>query len=770
MSGFGISQPVKRVEDHRLLTGAGRFIDDLVWADQTRAAFFRAPVAHGRVTSLDVSAAQEAPGVLAVVTGADLDKMGGNAVGSGAVKNRDGAMSAQPLRPALATDRVRYVGEALAVVIAETLAAAEDAVELIEADIEELDPVVDMRAALTDGAPLLHQDAPGNLCLDWGVGDAAAADAALAAAARTVTLELVNNRVVSNPMETRGVIAAWDADAERLHLETNAQGVWNIKAELAKRLSLRPEAVRVTTSDVGGGFGTKSYTYPETIALARAAQIVGRPVKWVATRSEGFLTDAMGRDHLTTATAGFDADHRLTALKIETLAGLGAYLSPFAPFVPTGAASRVLPGVYDVQALYCGVKGVFTNTTPVDAYRGAGRPESIYMLERLMDKSARELGVDPVDLRRKNFIPVDKMPYATAVGETYDVGDFHRVMDAAEAHADLAGFPSRKAADAANGLRRGLGLCYYIESILGAQNETARIVLADDEVVELHVGTQSNGQGHETAYAQILHHRIGLPFEKIKIVQGDSDVIPAGGGTGGSRSVTMQGAAINAAADALVAQLKPLAEDALEISAADLEFVDGAFQVAGTDRKIDLISLGAKARAQGRPGLADLSLENTVPGRSYPNGCHIAEVVVDPETGRVTIDKYTIVDDFGVLINPMLAEGQAQGGVVQGLGQALTEHVVYDSGGQLLTGSFMDYGMPRADDAPWMTFSTEPTPSTANPIGMKGCGEAGTVGALAAVTNGVLDALWSLGVRQVDMPMTPQRVWRWIQKAANGQS
>ena len=763
MSQFGVSQPVRRVEDARFLRGEGRYVDDLVVDNQARAAFLRSPIAHGAIKSLDVSAARAAPGVIGVFTADDLEAIGGNKLGSGPLENRDGSRSATPVRPVFAKDKVRFVGDALAMVVAETLAQARDAVELIEFDIDDMPAVSDMPAALAEGAPLVHDEVAGNLCFDWGLGDESAVDAALAGADQVVRLELVNNRVISNPMETRGVIADWDAEKGRLHIETNTQGVWKIKDEASKRLGLDADAVHVTTSDVGGGFGTKSFPYPEHIATAFAARTLDRPVKWVADRGENILTDVMGRDHLTVAQAGFDADRRLIALKVETRAGMGAYLSMFGPFIPTTVASRVLPGVYDVQNVFYGVKGVFTNTTPVDAYRGAGRPESIYMIERLMDKAARELGEDPIALRKKSYIASAHMPYLTAVGETYDTGDFARVTDAALSNADWSGYAARKSASEAAGKLRGVGFCYYIESILGDPSETAKVELTDDEdggqIVNLYVGTQSNGQGHETAYAQILHQRTGLPFDRVRIIQGDSDRIAQGGGTGGSRSVTVQGVAINAAADTLIEKLKPLAEEELEVGAADLEFVDGAYRIAGTDRSVDLLSLGARARASGRAELAVVEERTELPGRSYPNGCHIAEIEVDPETGAIEVVKYTMTDDFGLLINPMLAEGQAHGGVVQGIGQALTERVAYDETGQLLTGSFMDYGMPRADDAPMMVFHSEPVPSTANPIGMKGCGEAGTVGALAAVTNAALDALWPLGVRDVDMPMTPSKVW-----------
>ncbi len=765
MSKFGISQPVLRKEDQRLLVGKGEFIDDMVWADQARGYFLRASVAHANIRSIDVSAAKAAPGVVGVLTGHDLGES--NEISSGVIKNRDGSNGVKPKRPLLATDKIAHAGQAVALIVAETIDQAKSAAELIEVDYEELPAVVEMRAALAPGAPQVHAEAPGNLCFDWGLGDEAAVDAALASSEHVVSLDLVNNRVISNPMETRGVIAGWDAAEGKIHVETNGQGVWNPKNEISKRLGLEPEKTHVTTSaDVGGGFGTKAYPYPEQAAVAFAARALGRPVKWIAERQEGFLADSAGRDHLTTATAGFDKNLRLTALKVETMAGLGGHLSPFSLMIPTGAASRVLPGVYDIQTIFYGVKGVFTNTTPVDAYRGAGRPESIYMIERLMDKSARELGVPVDEIRRRNFIRPDQMPYKTAVGETYDTGEFEGVMSAALEKADVGGFAARKAASKAKGKARGFGLASYIESILGDPSETAKLVVAQDGMLEIYVGTQANGQGHETAFAQILNQRIGVPFDKVRVVMGDSDKIAKGGGTGGSRSVTTQGTAISAAGDSLVEQLKPLAEEELEVSSADLEFRDGAFHIAGADRSVDLISLGLKARQKGQATLASVEETTTLPGRSFPNGCHIAEIEIDLATGVIEIDRYTMVDDFGVLINPMLAAGQAFGGVVQGIGQAVTESVAYDEGGQLLSGSFMDYAMPRADDVPWMTFTPHPVPSTANPLGMKGCGEAGTVGALPAVANAALDALWDLGVRRVDMPLTPSKVWAVIQEAS----
>ena len=766
MDKFGLSQPVRRVEDMRFLRGTGRYVEDIAPAGALAMVFVRAPVAHGEITTLDVAEAREAPGVHLVLTGADLDAEIDNDMDAGRLPNRDGSMSVRPRRPILAVGRVRHVGEPVACIIADSPAAAKDAADLVEVDYDTLPAVTNPARAEAEGQPQLHEEAAGNLCYDWGVGDEEATDAALAGAAHVVELELVNNRVVANPMETRGVVAEWEDGHLTVHY--NGQGVWDLKKELAKRLSLDGSAVSVHTPDVGGGFGMKAMNHPEYFCAAVAARRLSRAVKWQAERGEGFQSDAAGRDQVVTMRAGFDANHRLVGMKVQTISNLGAYLSQAAVYIASAAGSRVLTGVYDLQTAFFGVRGVFTNTTPVDAYRGAGRPEVQYQLERMMDKAAREMGVDPVELRRINFIKPDQFPYTTVVGETYDVGDFDRVMDRALKEADYDGFAQRRAESEANGKLRGLGLCYYIESILGDQNETARIEFAEDGHVDLLVGTQSNGQGHETVYSQFLHARAGVPFEKIRIVQGDSDRIAKGGGTGGSRSVTMQGTAINGAADDLIEKMKPLAEEELEVSGADLEWSDGAWRVAGTDREVDLMTLAEKARREGRTEFLTQETETVVPGRSFPNGCHIAEVEIDPATGVTQCVKYTVVDDFGRLMNPILAQGQVHGGVAQGIGQAIMEHTVFDEDGQLLSASFMDYAMPRAADVPMIPFHHEGVPSTANSIGMKGCGEAGTVGALAAVTNAAQDALWDKGVRKVDMPMTPARVWSWLKEAGVG--
>ncbi|MEM7499163.1 MAG: xanthine dehydrogenase family protein molybdopterin-binding subunit [Pseudomonadota bacterium] len=767
-ASFATAQPVRRKEDDRFVTGKGTYIEDISRPGMLRAFILRSPMGHATIAAIDTAAAAEAPGVRLILTGADLDADIDNDMDGGQVKNRDGSMSARPRRPILASGRVRYVGEPVACVVADSLAEAKDAAELIEVDYDPLDTVVETAKATDPDQPLVHEEVAQNLCYDWGIGNEDATNAALESAARVVELELVNNRVVANPIETRGGLAEWDGD--RLTIHYNGQGVWDMKGEIARRLKLDEEKVRALTPDVGGGFGMKAFNYPEHFCIAEASRRLGKPVKWIGERTESILSDVMGRDHVTRMWAGFDADNRMTAMKIECTSNLGAYLSAYGAYIASELASRILTGVYDLQTAWFNVKGVFTNTTPVDAYRGAGRPEAAYALERLMDKCARELGVDPLELRRKNFIRPEQFPYATIVGETYDVGNFDRVLTAAIEKADWNGFEARKAESAARGKYRGRGLCYYIESILGNQDEHAEIVFAEDGAVELLVGTQSNGQGHETVFAQFLHERAGIPFDKIRLVQGDSDRIETGGGTGGSRSVTMQGTAVNGAADDLIEKMKPLAEEELEVAAGDLEWQDGAWRVAGTDKSVDLMTLAEKARREGRTEFLSQRTKTVVPGRSFPNGCHICEVEVDSETGVTRVVDYCVVDDFGRLMNPMLAEGQVHGGVAQGIGQAITEHVVYDSDGQLLTATFMDYAMPRAEDVPNVPFYHEGTPSTANDIGMKGCGEAGTVGALAAVTNAVLDALWDQGVHHVDMPMTPLRVWSWLEKARPGQA
>jgi len=761
MEKFGKSQPVKRVEDQRLLTGHGRYVDDIAPAEALHAFVFRAPMAHGVITALDLDEARTAEGVHLVVTVEDMEAAGIDiAMTATVVSNRDGSEAAKPLRPMLARGRVRHVGEPIAVVIAETLAQARDAAELIGLEVDDLPAKLD----LAPGGETIHEDAPDNRAFDWGLGDEAATQAAFDAAARTVSLEITDNRILTSSMEPRGCFAEWDG--RRLHLAFGGQGVWGMKTQLVEKFGLDEDQVRVTNPDVGGGFGMKGMAYPEYFAVAHAARTLGRPVRWMSERTEAMLSDNSGRDLVSLAELAFDADHRITAYRVQTRCNLGAYNAQFGQPIQTMLFSRVLMGVYDVQTTWLQVDGYYTNTTQVDAYRGAGRPEAIYVLERVMDRAARELGLDPWELRRRNFIRPDQFPYKSATDETYDVGAFDRVLSRAEIEADAAGFAARREADANRGLLRGLGLCYYIESILGDPTEGAKVEFCDDGSVNLYVGTQSNGQGHETVYAQFLADQTGISAGRIHVIQGDSDLIKQGGGTGGSRSVTTQSTATLATVEAMIAAFTPYLADKMGVEESAVSFDDETFRAPGSNLTPTLLEAAEMAREDGRADLLVHEERAQLDGRSYPNGAHLAEVVIDPETGQVRVDRYTVVDDFGNLINPMLAEGQVHGGVVQGLGQALSEHVVYDEDGQLLTASFMDYALPRAADTPMIGFTSEPVPSTANLMGMKGCGEAGTVGSMAAVANAVQDALWARGVRQADMPFTPLRVWDMLRNGA----
>ncbi|PIE15339.1 MAG: xanthine dehydrogenase [Rhodobacterales bacterium] len=761
MEKFGRSQSVKRVEDLRFLRGDGQYVEDIVPEGALFAHFVRSDVAHGTLGALDLDDARAAPGVRLVLGAEDLAAAGiTRGMTAVLIDNRDGTRGAAPKRPLLAEGRVRHVGEAIAVVVADTPEQARDAAEMICLDIDEL-PAMMARAP---GEQALHREAPDNRAFDWFFGDQVACDAAFHTAAHVVEMEVEDNRIIVAPMEPRGCYAEMEGD--RLHLATNAQGVWVPKRELSMLLGMDEGAVRVTNPDTGGGFGMKGQPHPEPFVVAHAARVLNRPVRWMSSRSEAMLADSAGRDLFHVAALAFDSDMKITGYRIRTACNLGAYNSQFAQLIQTRLFSRVLTGVYDIRAVALEVEGFFTNTTPVDAYRGAGRPEAIYLLERLMDRAARELEVDPLELRRRNFIPVSAFPYNAVTGETIDVGDFARVLARAEAYGDLDGFPARKAASENAGNLRGLGISYYIESILGDPSEGAKVEFNEAGNVTIYVGTQSNGQGHETVYARFLSDQTGIPAECIEVVQGDSDRIAQGGGTGGSRSVTTQSHATLATVDAMMEAFIPYLAGKMGVMEDDITFDDQTFRAPGSNMTPTVLEVAGMAREDGRHDLLAHEARATLPGRSFPNGAHLAEVEVDLETGQVRLDRYTVVDDFGNLINPMLVEGQVHGGVVQGAGQALMEHVVHDEDGQLLTASFMDYALPRAGDMPMIGFGTEAVPSTANPMGMKGCGEAGTVGALAAVANAVGDAVWTRGVRQADMPFTSARVWQMMQDAA----
>ncbi|MBM2576916.1 xanthine dehydrogenase family protein [Jannaschia sp. Os4] len=759
MQKFGLSQSNRRAEDPRLLTGGGSYVDDRAPAESLRAFVLRSPAAHADLT-LDVSAAEGMEGVRLILTADRLAEAGlmDDIPTTPAKSPNDGRRGTTPKRPLLATARVRHVGEPVAMVIADTLDQARDAAEAIEMDLDERPVKLD----LAPGGEAVHPEAPDNVAYVWEMGEEAAVEAALEAAHRVVDLTVEDNRIIVASLEPRGVWAE-PYEGDRLHVCVNGQGVWGTRDKLAKILGRSKDSLRVTNPDVGGGFGMKAMDYPETFLVAHAATVLGRPVRWMGDRSEAMLSDNAGRDLTCRARLGFDADDRLVAYHSENWANMGAYNSQYAQNIQSELFSKVLPGIYDVQATFLRSTGIYTHTTQVDAYRGAGRPEAIYLLERAMDHAAHELGVDPFDLRRKSLIPADKFPYVSATGETYDVGDFARVMDRARAEADVDGFAARRAEAEAAGRIRGLGVCYYIESILGSPEETAEIEFTDDGGAILYVGTQTNGQGHETVYRQFLATDLGLPPEKVEVVQGDSDRIAKGGGTGGSRSVTTQGTANKGAARKVIERFTPFVAEHLEED--EVTFEDGQFAAPATNKRMTVLEAAEAARRAGRTDLLRTSATTELPGRSYPNGCHICEVEIDRETGNLSVERYTVVDDFGVLMNPMMAEGQVHGGVVQGIGQAVSEHVVYDADGQLLTASFMDYGMPRAANMPMIAFHSEPVPSTANELGMKGCGEAGTVGAMAAVANAAADAMRQVGVTKVDMPFTPSRVWAYLQDA-----
>ncbi|MCH8467724.1 MAG: xanthine dehydrogenase family protein molybdopterin-binding subunit [Roseinatronobacter sp.] len=756
MRAFGTSQGGTRREDFRFLTGQGRYLADILPDDALHAVFLRAPVAHARITALEVDEARAMPGIRAIWTAAELEGAGvtGSVLGI-TLPDQRGGKGASPHRPALSREIMRHVGEPVALILGETRAQALDALDAIVLEYEDL-PV---SLGLAPGGPAIHPQAPDNIALDWALGDRAATEAAFARAAHITRVTVRQNRVTAAALEPRAAFAQWDG--ARLHFAFNGQGVWTMKRELAQLLGLDPDQVHVSTPDVGGGFGMKVMVYPEHVALAAAARALGCAAAWVAERGESIASDNGARDLTSMAEMAFDADNRILGYRVNSRFNLGAYNSQFGQNIQTALFSKVFTGVYDIPAAHLQVQGIYTNTTPVDAYRGAGRPEAITLLERVMDMAARELGLSPFALRARNFIPVAAFPYATPAGESYDVGDFARVQARAEELADVAGYGARKAASAARGLLRGLGVAYYIEAILGDANETATLEFTDTGRARLYVGTQSNGQGHETVYARHLAALTGLEEGQIDIIQGDSDLIAQGGGTGGSRSVTVQSTATIAMVDQMLADFAAFLE--AETGAGPFAFEDGIFAAPGTNRRFALIEAADLARQRGQEGLLRHSRKIRLDGRSYPNGAHICEVEIDPETGALHLDRYFAVDDFGTLMNPALAQGQVHGGVAQGYGQAVLEEVIFDADGQLLSGSFMDYAMPRASDFPTIRFASEPVPSRNNPLGMKGCGEAGTVGALAALSNAALDALWARGVRHVDMPLTPQRIWGWLQ-------
>lgn len=766
MAKFGIGQAVPRAEDPRLLTGRGRYTDDVSLPGQAAGFVLRSPFAHAVIASLDAAAARAAPGVIGIVTGQDLqaDDIGTIPV-KFSPKNRGGWPMPEPPRPALAVGRVRHVGDPVALVVAETLAQAKDAAELIEVDYDPLPAVVDTAKALDPDAPQVWDLERGNLCLDWELGDAGAVDAAFEKADRIIAVGLVNNRVIANSMEGRACLAGYDSNSGRFTLYVSSQGVHSLKAQLAKDIFHLPEdRFHVLTTDVGGGFGMKIFMYPEYVATLYAARKFGRPVKWTAERSEGFISDDHGRDHVTRAELALNADARILGIRVDTVANLGAYLSNYSTFVATMAGCRMLTGLYDIPAAYVHVKGVFTNTQPIDAYRGAGRPEAAFAVERLVDAAARQLGLPAAELRRRNYIPPEAMPYKTALGLTYDSGEFARNMDEALELSGWNGIEARRRQARDRRRLRGIGLATYVEACGGGPDESARIEVSRAGEVTLYIGNQSNGQGHDTAYRQIIADYLGVDPDTITMVQGDSDRVATGNGTGGSRSIPVGGVAVVNASEKILEKAKLRAADLLEAAPADIEVEHGRFTIAGTDRSITFTEI---ARSSDAETPFDENAAFMPSASTYPNGAHICEVEIDRDTGEVTIVNYTVVDDFGTVLNPLMVAGQVHGGIAQGVGQALYEHTVYDpETGQLLSGSFMDYTMPRADNLPMVDFKYNEIPCRTNPLGIKGAGEAGCIGAPPAVINAVIDALAEFGVTHIDMPATPEKIWRLIARHA----
>ena len=790
MSGAeGLGASVARKEDRRFLLGRGRYTDDITLPGQTHAVFVRSPHAHATIRSIDASQALKAPGVLAVLTGADVaaDDLGGIPCGW-TITNKDGSKMVAPPHPALAQGKARHAGDPVAMVIAETRAQAKDAAQLVEVDYGPQPAVAHLNAAVADGAPQVWDEAPGNVCFDWHLGDAAATEAEFAKADRVVSLDLTNNRVAPNAIEPRAANGHFDDVDDRYTLYTTSQNPHLIRLLMgAFTLKVPEHKLRIVAPDVGGGFGSKIFHYAEELLVLWASRRVGRPVKWTSDRSEAFLSDAHGRDHVTHAELALTSDGKFRGLRVRTLANMGAYLSTFAPAIPTYLHATLLSGPYVIPAIYAEVKAIFTNTVPLDAVRGAGRPEATYLLERLVDKAARELGIDRVEIRRQNLIQPNQFPYQTPVALQYDIGDYPATLDMALQAIDYGKFGERKAESAKHGKLRGFGISTYIEAcgiapsaLVGALGagaglyEAATVRVHPTGSVSVFTGTHSHGQGHETTFAQLVNERLGIPIENIEVVHGDTDRIPFGMGTYGSRSAAVGGSAIYKAIDKIVEKSKKIAAHLLEASVADIEFEDGKFRVAGTDREKTFGEIAFTAYVPHNypiettePGLEDSAFYDPK-NFTFPGGCHLVEVEVDPETGVVEVVDVAIADDVGVIINPMIVDGQAHGGLAHGIGQALLEECVYDDDGQLLSGSFMSYCMPRAADLPSFKVGNHVTACTHNPTGIKGVGEVGAIGVPPAVINAVIDALAPLGVTDISMPATPEKVWRAIQAAQGG--
>ncbi|PJK29861.1 xanthine dehydrogenase family protein molybdopterin-binding subunit [Minwuia thermotolerans] len=778
MTDQGIGASVRRKEDLRFIKGRGKYTDDIVLQDMSYAAIVRSPHAHAKINRIDTSAARAAPGVVGVLTADDFAAFGGLPCGWQVTGKNEQPMI-EPKHPILAEGKVRHVGDPVAVVIAESRAQARDAAELVEIDYEPLPAVVDMRSALEDGASV-HDEAGDNLCYDWELGDREAVEAAFRKADHVTTLELINNRLVPNAMEPRCAIGDFDDASGEHTLYTSSQNPHVIRLLMGAFVLQIPEhKLRVYSPDVGGGFGSKIYHYAEEAIVTVAAKVLGRPVKWTSDRTEAFISDAHGRDHVTKVELAMDKEGRFLALREQTLANMGAYLSTFAPSIPTYLHATLLAGQYTTPAILAEVKAVFTNTVPVDAYRGAGRPEATYLLERVIDLAADEMGMDPVEIRRKNFIQPDQFPYATPVALTYDTGDYEATLTAALKAADWDGFEARREEAKRKGKLRGIGIACYIEACgiapsniagaLGARAglyECATVRVNPTGSIQVMTGSHSHGQGHETTFAQVVADRLGIGLDQIDIVHGDTNKIPFGMGTYGSRSIAVGGAALSNACDKIVNKATKIAAHLMEASADDVVFENGSFKVTGTDKQVAFGDVALTAYVPHNYPLDELEpgLEETAfydpKNFTFPAGTYVCEVEIEPQTGAVEIVSFHASDDFGNVINPMIVEGQVHGGLAQGIGQALLENTVYDNEGQLVSGTYMDYCMPRAYNFPNFTVDHQVTACTHNPLGVKGCGEAGAIGSPPAVINAIVDALKDYGVSHIDMPATPAKIWR----------
>ena len=758
MNKFGIGQPVLRDEDIKFISGKGLYTGDIYLENQTYMYVLRSNIAHGEIKNIDISEALNSEGVINIFIGKDLSEAGIKDMPTNfKAKNKDDSDMFTPERSAIAIDIVRHVGDPIAIIIAETTEYAKNASELIDVDIEELPSVTSVSEAIKDDAPQVWNNTKNNLCFDWEMGEEEKANKAFENADTVVEIELINNRIVPNSMETRGAIASYDKESNKYELRCSSQGVHSIRDRVSELLNIEAKDLRVITTDVGGGFGMKLFNYPEYICSLFASKKIGRPVKWISERTEAFLSDTHGRDHLTKAKMALDKNGIFLGVKINTTANLGAYLSNFAIFIPTLAGTAMLAGCYKTPAIYVNVLGVFTNTPAIDAYRGAGRPEASFVIERLVDIAGIKTGLGPIEIRRRNLIPANEMPYKTALNHTYDSGDFISNMELAVKDSDWESFNNRAAISLKNNKLRGIGLSTYIEACSGGGPEEATIILEKDGNITLHIGTQSNGQGHETAYKQILCEYLGVSPEKMTVIQGDSDLIAFGAGTGGSRSVPVGGAAIKVASENIIGQTKIIAAKKLNVDENLIKYKEGLFNVEGTNLTISLEDLAKESDVPIK-----VSNQWTPPNFTFPNGCHICELEVDKDTGHIEIKKYTVVDDFGLVINPNMLAGQVHGGIAQGIGQAIYENTVYDEeNGQLLSGSFMDYALPRAEDLINVDIRWNMVPCETNLLQIKGAGEAGAIGAPPAIINAIVNAL---NIDHIDMPATPNKVWSRIHK------